>query len=312
MSLRLAFMGTPDFSVSALDAIVSAGHEAVCVYSQPPRAAGRGHKTRPSPVQARAEALGLPVRCPLSLKKDAAARDAFAALNPDVAVVVAYGLILPAEVLSAPRLGCVNIHASLLPRWRGAAPIQHAILAGDSETGITIMQMDEGLDTGPMLLREAVPILPDTTAAGLHDTLAELGAKLIVEALAGLEAGTLTARPQPAEGATYASKLTRADGVLDWTRAAGELERQVRALTPWPGTWTTLAGEPLKVLRAERRERNVAALPGAVLDDRLTVACGDGALGLIEVQRAGKRPVAAADFLRGQAVPQGTVLGTVA
>ncbi len=305
--LRLVFMGTPDFAVPALDALAEAGHDIACVYTQPPRAAGRGQKPRPSPVQRAAEARGLAVRSPRGLRKDAAARADFAALEANAAVVVAYGLILPADVLAAPRLGCVNIHASLLPRWRGAAPIQHAILAGDAESGVTIMQMDEGLDTGPMLLSEAVPIGPDTTASDLHDVLAALGARLIGPALDGLADGSLAPESQPEEGATYAAKLTRADGALDWSQPADALDRQVRALTPWPGTWTQLGGAPLKVLAAE--PAGGAGAPGTVLDGALTIACGTGALRLLQVQRGGKKPMAADAFLRGQPVPKGTVLG---
>ena len=305
--LRLVFMGTPGFAVPALYALAEAGHEIACVYTQPPRAAGRGQNLRPSPVQRAAEERGITVRSPRGLRNDDMAHAAFAALNADIAVVAAYGLILPAAVLALPRLGCVNIHASLLPRWRGAAPIQHAILAGDSKTGVTIMQMDEGLDTGPMLLREAVPIGPDTRASGLHDALAALGARLIGPALDGLADGSLTAKAQPGEGATYAAKLTRTDGALDWSRPALALDLQVRALTPWPGTWTQLNGATLKVLAAEPSEGT--GPPGMVLDDALTVACGDGSLRLLRVQRGGKRPMATADFLRGQPVPRDTLLG---
>ncbi len=249
--LRLAFMGTPDFAVPSLSALAEAGHAIACVYTQPPRPAGRGHKDRPSPVQRTAEARGWPVRTPVSLK-DPETQEGFAELKLDAAVVVAYGLILPKAVLEAPRLGCLNVHASLLPRWRGAAPIQRAILAGDAETGVTIMQMDEGLDTGAILLQRAVPIRPETTGESLHDELAALGAELIVEALAGLAAGTLADRPQDEALACYADKLTRQEGRLDWGRPAAELERQVRAFTPWPGAFVELpGGSRLKVLAAE-------------------------------------------------------------
>ena len=252
--LRLAFMGTPDFAVPCLDALVAAGHGIAAVYTQPPRQAGRGRKPRPSPVQMAAERHGFEVRTPLSLK-DAGEQAAFAALNLDAAVVVAYGLMLPKPVLAAPRLGCLNIHASLLPRWRGAAPIQRAIMAGDPETGVTIMQMDEGLDTGPMLLRESIAIAADETAGTLHDRLAELGARLIVDALEGLAAGRLRATPQPADGAVYAAKLTRADEVIDWRRSADEIARQVRALSPAPGAWFAAKGERIKVLAAQTAGR---------------------------------------------------------
>ena len=300
-------MGTPDFAVPALAALAEAGHEIAAVYSQPPRPAGRGHKTRPSPVQAFAEARGWPVHTPRSLKGEAA-QAAFAELGLDAAVVVAYGLILPPAVLAAPRLGCLNVHASLLPRWRGAAPIQRAILAGDAETGVTIMHMDEGLDTGPLLLAERVPIGPETTAAGLHDILAALGARLIVEALDGLAGGRLAARPQPAEGVTYAAKLSRAESALDWRRPAAELERQVRAFAPWPGATMEMSGETLKVLAAEPVERVSEAAPGTVLDGSLTVACGAGALRVTRLQRAGKAAMDAEAFLRGFALAPGTRL----
>jgi methionyl-tRNA formyltransferase len=306
MTLRLAFMGTPDFSVPILGALRAAGHDVVCVYSQPPRPAGRGHKQQASPVQRAAEDAGIPVRTPAKLGAEEA--ESFRALGLDAAVVAAYGLILPKAVLAAPRLGCLNVHASLLPRWRGAAPIQRAILAGDSETGVTIMQMDEGLDTGPMLLSERVPIGPETTAGSLHDALAELGARLIVPALEGRAAGRLVPRPQPAEGVTYARKLGRDEGRLDWSRPAGQLARAVRALNPVPGVWFEHAGERIKVLAADAIEDGEAAVPGTILDDALTVACGIGVLRLTRLQRAGRGPMAAADLLRGYALPRGTRL----
>ena len=311
--LRLAFMGTPDFAVPVLTALAEAGHDIVCVYSQPPRPAGRGQKPRPAPVQALAEARGWPLRTPRSLK-DPAEQAAFAGLGLDAAVVVAYGLLLPAPILAAPRLGCLNVHASLLPRWRGAAPIQRAILAGDAETGITIMQMDEGLDTGPMLLQDRLPIGEATTAADLHDALAGLGAALIVRALAGLARGDLRARPQPEDGVTYAAKLERAEGRLDWRLPAAELARRVRAFAPWPGAFTELPGgkqpDRLKVLAAEAVivEARAPAAPGTLLAGGLTVACGEGALRLLEVQRAGKAAMSAAAFLRGRPLPPGTRL----
>ena len=305
--LRLAFLGTPRFAVATLDALAAAGHDIVRVYSQPPRPAGRGQKERRSDVHERAAALGIPVATPKSLR-DSAEQAAFTALGLDAAVVVAYGLILPKPILDAPRLGCVNVHASLLPRWRGAAPIQRAILAGDAETGVTIMRMDEGLDTGPMLLDERVAIAPDETAETLHDTLATLGAKLIVSALDGLAAGTLRARPQPDEGVTYASKLTRAEARLDWRKPAGQLARQVRAFAPWPGAWFDHGKEQIKVLAASATPRAGAATPGTILDDALTVACGEGALRLLRVQRPGRAPMDAAALLRGFALPAGTRL----
>lgn len=295
--MRLAFMGTPDFSVAILDALVDAGHEVVCVYSQPPRPAGRGQQLQASPVHRRAETLGIEVRTPRSLRK-AEEQAAFAALDLDCAIVAAYGLILPQPILDAPRLGCVNVHASLLPRWRGAAPIQRAILAGDAETGVTIMQMDAGLDTGAMLLTEALPITAQMNAAQLHDALAEIGARLMVAALPGLNDGSLRPVPQPADGVTYAAKLSKDEGRLDLTRPAAELDRQVRGLTPWPGTWIDLAsGEKLKVLEAEPVAGS--GTPGTLIDAGPTLACGEGALRLIRVQRPGKGPVDGAAFLRG-------------
>lgn len=307
MTLRLVYMGTPDFAVGPLAALLEAGHDVVAVYSQPPRPAGRGHKVHPSPVHAFAEAKGIEVRTPRRLRL-AEDQEAFAALQADVAVVAAYGLILPKPVLDAPKHGCINIHASLLPRWRGAAPIQHAILAGDAESGVTIMQMDEGLDTGPMLIRGTVPITAETTASSLHDALANMGSRLIVEAMVALEAGTLTVTQQPADGATYASKLNRDDGCLDWRKPAVTLERQVRALTPWPGTWFTHNGVVLKVSEAVLVDGPSGSPPGQVLDDSLTIACAEGALRPTRVQRPNKAPVAVGDLLRGYPIPAGTQL----
>lgn len=301
--MRIAFMGSPDFAVPALRALHAAGHEIAAVYCQPARPAGRGHALRRCPVHEAALALGLEVRTPARLRRDEAEHAAFAALGLDVAVVAAYGLILPQVMLDAPAHGCLNIHASLLPRWRGAGPIQAAILAGDAETGVTIMQMEAGLDTGPMLLREAVPITPATTTATLHDALAEIGARLILRALAEQP----PAIPQPEHGATYAPKLTREDAALDWTQDAATLDRRVRALTPWPGTATTLDGMVLKVLAAAPEAG--AGPPGTVLDDRLLVACGQGALRLLRVQAPGRAGMDAAAFLRGRAVAPGTRLG---
>jgi methionyl-tRNA formyltransferase len=307
MRLRLAFMGTPDFAVPILAALLEAGHDIAAVYCQPPRPSGRGHRTQPSPVQEFAAARGLPVRHPVSLRT-AEAQGEFAALGLDAAVVAAYGLILPQPILAAPRLGCVNVHASLLPRWRGAAPIQRAILAGDAVTGVTIMQMDEGLDTGAMLLAESVPIGPKTTAGALHDTLAALGSRLVVEALAGLAAGTLRPRPQPEAGVTYAAKLRRDEGRLDWRRPAIELERAVRALNPWPGTWFEIAGERIKILAADLVPESSGAAPGTVLGDRLAIACAEGALRPTLLQRAGRGAVDLEAFLRGFPVSAGEIL----
>lgn len=303
--LRLAFMGTPDFAVPSLAALFEAGHEIAAVYSQPPRRSGRGQKERPSPVHAWAAERGLEVRTPGSLR-DAAAQAAFADLALDAAVVAAYGLILPKPILAAPRLGCLNVHASLLPRWRGAAPIQRAILAGDKETGIAIMVMEEGLDTGPVLRMEAVPITADTTAGALHDTLAVLGGRMIAPALTDYDAGRIIPRAQDDAGMTYAKKIDKSEAEIDWGEAAEAVVRRINAFAPWPGAWFSLAGERIKVLRV------VAAAgsgpPGAALDGSLTVACGTGAVRLERLQREGKRAADAADFLRGRPVAEGTVL----
>jgi methionyl-tRNA formyltransferase len=300
--MRLAFMGTPEFAVPALRALHAAGHTVAAVYCQPPRPSGRGQAVRRCPVHAAADGLGLEVHTPASLKRDPAAQARFAALGLDVAVVAAYGLILPESMLAAPRRGCLNIHASLLPRWRGAAPIQAAILAGDTETGVTIMQMDAGLDTGAMVLRGSVPITPHTTAGDLHDSLAAMGADLVLRALAE----NPPAVAQPATGATYAAKLSRADGRLDWQLDAATLDRRVRALNPWPGTFTSLDGETLKVLAATPAPG--AGAPGTTLDDALLVATGDGALRLERVQAPGRSAMPAEAFLRGRPVPAGTRL----
>ncbi len=308
MSLKIAFMGTPDFSVPALEAIHAAGHDVLAVYSQPPRPAGRGLAERPSPVHAKAMALGIPVRTPRSLK-DAEQQTLFADLNADAAVVIAYGLILPQPVLAAPRLGCFNVHASALPRWRGAAPIQRAIMAGDTETAVMVMRMEEGLDTGPVGMTRTVPIGPDTTAGELHDTLASRGAELIVAALAALENGTFNAVPQPADGVTYAAKIDKKETGIDFTRPAAEVHNHIRGLSPFPGAWcevTPQGGKPerIKILRSTLGEGR--GQPGEVLDDALTIACGDGAVRLLEVQRAGKRAMTAEEFLRGFTMPRGT------
>ena len=302
--MRVIFMGTPDFSVPVLDALVAAGHELAAVYCQPPRPAGRGKKDRPTPVHARALELGLEVRHPASLK-GAGAQAEFAALNADVAVVVAYGLILPQAVLDAPRHGCLNIHASLLPRWRGAAPIHRAIMAGDTETGICIMQMEAGLDTGPVLLREATAIGADETTGDLHDRLSAMGARLIVEALARLD--TLTPEPQSEEGVTYAAKIDKAEAAIDWTRSAVGIDRQIRGLSPFPGAWTLIGGERVKCLASTLAGGQ--GNPGVTLDDALTVACGDGALRIARLQRAGRAAQDTATALRGMAVPKGMQLG---
>jgi methionyl-tRNA formyltransferase len=301
--MRIAFMGSPDFAVPALRALHDAGHDIAAVYCQPPRPAGRGQKETPCPVHRATLELGLPVRTPARLKRDAVEHEAFAALGLDAAVVAAYGLILPKAMLDAPRLGCLNIHASLLPRWRGAAPIHAAILAGDTESGVTIMRMEEGLDTGPMLLKEAVPIGPDTTVQALHDALAEIGARLVLRALAEDPAPV----PQPEHGVTYAPKLTKEDGRLDWSQDAAALERRVRALNPWPGTFFTLAGEQIRVLAAKVEAGS--GPPGTMLDNAALVACGTAALRLTRLQRPGRGAMDADAVLRGFAIPRGTVLG---
>jgi methionyl-tRNA formyltransferase len=294
--MKILFMGTPEFAVPVLEALAEA-HEILAVYTQPPRPAGRGKAERPSPIQARAEALGLPVRHPVSLRSETAANE-FAALQPDVAVVVAYGLILPQPVLDAPRLGCLNIHASLLPRWRGAAPIHRAIMAGDEETGVCIMQMEAGLDTGPVLLREATVIGTEETTADLQDRLAAMGARLIVEALARLPG--LTPVPQPADGVTYAAKIDKAEARVDWARPAVEVDRLIRGLSPFPGAWVEIRGERVKLLRSRRVAG--AGKPGQVLGG-FTVACGSGAVEIIEAQREGKRPLPAPEILKGLVLP---------
>lgn len=293
--MKIIFMGTPDFSVSVLEALHQA-HEIVAVYTQPPRPAGRGKSDRPSPVQARAMALGLPVRHPVSLRSEDAAKD-FAALGADVAVVVAYGLILPQTILDAPRLGCLNIHASLLPRWRGAAPIHRAIMAGDHETGVCIMQMEAGLDTGPVLMRESLMIGPEETTSDLHDRLSALGARLILQTLDQLP---LAAVPQPAEGVTYAAKIDKAEARVDFTRPAVEVDRLIRGLSPFPGAWTEVNGERVKLLRS--RIAAGTGTPGQVLGG-FTIACGTGAVEITEAQREGKRPMPAADVLKGLVLP---------
>nr|WP_111301949.1 methionyl-tRNA formyltransferase [Paracoccus saliphilus] len=293
--MRVIFMGTPDFSVPALRA-VAAAHEIVAVYTQPPRAAGRGQQARRSSVHVAAEGLGLPVRHPARLR-DPDDQAAFAALEADVAVVVAYGLILPQPVLDAPRLGCVNIHASILPRWRGAAPIHRAIMAGDAETGVAIMQMEAGLDTGAVLAEARTSIGAEETTADLHDRLAQMGAELVVDVLDRLP---LVPVPQPNAGVTYAAKIDKAEARIDWTRPAAEVDGQIRGLSPFPGAWCEIAGERVKLLRSRRV--NGTAPAGDVIAG-FTVACGDGAVQILEAQRAGKRPMAADELLRGWDLP---------
>lgn len=298
--MRVVFMGTPDFSVPALNALVEAEHQIVAVYCQPPRPAGRGKKERLTPVHARALELGLEVRHPVSLR-DVAAQADLAALDADIAVVVAYGLILPQAVLDAPRKGCLNIHASLLPRWRGAAPIHRAIMAGDAETGVCIMQMEAGLDTGPVLMREATVITPEDTTDVLHDRLSAMGARLIVDTLSRLD--TLTPDPQSEQGVTYAHKIDKAEAQIDWTVPAEQVDRQIRGLSPFPGAWTERNGERIKLLASELAEGQ--GEPGTVLDDMLAVACGEGAVRLLRLQRAGKAAQDAGTFLRGRPIAPG-------
>ena len=300
--MKIAFMGTPDFAVPALVACYEAGHDVACVYTQPPRPAGRGKKLQPSPVHRKAEELGIEVRHPTSLKNEEAQAE-FAALQADVAVVAAYGLILPQAILDAPTHGCLNIHASILPRWRGAAPIHRAILAGDQDTGVTIMQMEAGLDTGPMLAKVMTPINAKTTGE-LTEELAELGANAMVSVLNDLE--HLTAIPQDDDAATYAPKIDKAEARIDWSKPAEEIERLARGLAPFPGAWFELDGARVKLLRAELA--GGAGKPGEVLDDELTIACGFGAIRPLRLQRAGKPAMDRDNFLRGNPVVQGITL----
>tara|TARA_B100000787_G_C16146679_1_gene274587 strand:- start:162 stop:1058 length:897 start_codon:yes stop_codon:yes gene_type:complete len=297
-------MGTPDFSVPVLEALVAAGHEIVCVYCQPPRPAGRGKKLRPTPVHACAEALGLAVRHPLSFKAADAVAE-FAAFGADLAVVVAYGLILPQTVLNEPTYGCVNIHASLLPRWRGAAPIHRAIMSGDAETGVCIMQMEAGLDTGPVLARQRTPIGVTETTGGLHDRLSTLGAALIVQVLPQLP--DLAPVTQPDDGVLYAAKIEKSEAVIDWVQPASKIDHQIRALAPFPGAWTLINGERVKLLGSECGAGSAA--PGTVLDASLTIACSTDALRVTRAQRAGKAAQDVGEFLRGWPVPVGLKLG---
>ena len=304
--LRLAVMGTTGFVLPSLEALLGAGHEIAAVYTQPPRPAGRGQQLRRTPVHEAAEQLGLPVRTPRTLK-DAEAQAEFAELAPDLAVVGAYGLLLPQPVLEAPRLGCVNLHASLLPRWRGAAPIERAILAGDTETGISIFRMEEGLDIGPVYATQPLPICPTTTSAQLHERLAALAAEMVPSVVQGIAVGALAAVPQPEAGVTYARKLARDEGRLSFAEPAELVERRLRALNPAPGCWCEARGERLSLLAG----RVVAAsgAPGTVIALPLTIACGSGAVAITQVQRAGRRPMPADELQRGFALPLGTVLG---
>jgi len=310
MSLRVIFMGTPEFSVPTLRAVAEAGHDVVAVYSQPPRPAGRrGLELTPSPVQREADRLGIAVRTPLSLKGEVE-QAAFRDLGANVAVVVAYGLLLPKPILEGTGLGCYNGHASLLPRWRGAAPINRAIMAGDILSGMMVMKMDIGLDTGPVAMAAKQEISPDMTAGELHDRLSLLGAELMVQALGQLEAGTLALVPQDDDGVTYAHKIDKAETRIDWNLPAKTVHNHIRGLSPFPGAWCDMSpgGKPerLKVLRSQRSE--ATGIPGTILDDELTVACAGGAVRLVEVQRAGGKPLAARDFLRGVSLEKGMKL----
>ena len=307
--MRLVFMGTPRFAVPTLAEIIAAGHDLVAVYTQPPRPAGRGMSETRSPVHELAAASGIEVRTPKSLKSPEE-QAAFAALNADAAVVVAYGLLLPKPILEATREGCFNLHGSALPRWRGAAPIQRAVMAGDTATAVMVMRMEEGLDTGPVCLAERMEIGPDETSGSLHDRMAPIGAGLMVRALSALERGSLDATPQPAEGVTYAAKIDKAEAKIDFSRPAAEAHNLIRGLSPFPGAWfeTAVSGKPerIKVLRSTLASGS--GTPGEVLDDKLTVACGSGAVRLLELQRAGKRAMSAEELLRGLAVGKGARL----
>jgi len=305
--LRIVFMGTPDFAVPTLSEIIGAGHDVIAAYCQPPRRAGRGMAETKSPVHHFAEAAGIPVHTPKSLRSTSE-QAIFAGLKPDVAIVVAYGLILPQAILDAPREGCLNLHASRLPRWRGAAPIQRAIMAGDRETAATVMRMDAGLDTGPVCLAESVPIGPNATAGELHDALSQQGASLMIRALAALERGSLDATPQPDEGVTYAAKIDKSECRIDFSRPAIEVHNHIRGLSPFPGAWFETASggksERLKILRSELTGDN--GPPGHVLAAPLVIACGQGAIRILDVQRAGKKPMPAEQLMRGFPIPVGT------
>lgn len=302
MPLRLAFMGSPDFAVPTLEAILAAGHDVACVYSQPPRPAGRGKELRPTAVHAAAERHGLPVRTPLNFKSQED-RAAFAALNLDVAVVVAYGLLLPKAILDAPRLGCFNLHGSILPRWRGAAPIHRAVMAGDAITGVQVMKMDVGLDTGPVMLTATTPISEDDTTGDVHDRLSQLGAALMVEGLARLEAGTAQLIEQTEDGVTYAAKVSADEARIDWTLPARDVAARIRGMSPFPGAWFEHAGQRIKVFHA--RAADGSGQPGDVLDDTLRIACGAGAVRLTRLQRPGKSQVTAEEFQRGKPIARG-------
>jgi methionyl-tRNA formyltransferase len=301
--MRLIFMGTPDFAVPTLVELTSRGHDIVAVYTRAPRPAGRGLELQRTPVECEARRLSLPIHTPKTLKDDHA-QQIFRAHNADAAVVVAYGLLLPKLILEAPRLGCFNVHASLLPRWRGAAPINRAILAGDSESGVTIMKMDEGLDTGAIAMAERMAIAPDLTAGELHDALSRLGADLMLRVLAAAERGSLQLTPQPQTGITYAEKVSNSETHIDWSKPWKQVHDRIRGLSPFPGAWFEISGLRVKVLRSTKGEGTGA--PGTVLDDKLTIACADGAVRLSRLQRAGKQPMSSEEFLRGTQVKAGT------
>ncbi|MEZ5932268.1 MAG: methionyl-tRNA formyltransferase [Alphaproteobacteria bacterium] len=304
--LRLVYMGTADFAVPALRALARSRHEILAVYTQPARPAGRGMQARPSPIERAAAELGLPIRTPVTLR-EISEQEALAALDVDLAVVAAYGLLLPQAILDIPRLGCINLHGSCLPRWRGAAPIQRAIMAGDEETGITIIQMEAGLDTGPMLAMERVAITPETTASTLHDRLAALAAEMIVPMVDRLAEGPVIGTPQPEQGSTYARKIEKEEGRIDWGQPADVIDRKLRALNPWPGCFTLFGGQRLRLLAGEVQSgASAGSAAGTVLDDALRVACGDGVLRITRLQKAGGKPMDAEAFLRGQPVPAGT------
>jgi methionyl-tRNA formyltransferase len=304
--MRLIFMGTPDFAVPTLVELATRGHEIAAVYTRAPKPAGRGMDVQRTPVEQEARRLALAVRTPRTVKEEEA-QTAFRALDADAAVVVAYGVILPKSVLEAPRLGCFNIHASLLPRWRGAAPINRAIMAGDTESGVTIMKMDEGLDTGPMAMAERMPIGADATAGDLHDALSRLGADLMQRTLAAAERGSLMLRPQPEQGVTYAEKVSKNETRIDWSKPWKQVHDHIRGLSPFPGAWFEIDGVRIKVLRSTKGEGSGAA--GTVLDGKLSIACGAEAVRLTQLQRAGKQPMSADDFLRGTPIKRGMVLG---
>lgn len=309
MPLRIIFMGTPQYSVPSLDAIVNAGHDVAAVYSQPPRQAGRGMEEKKSPVHQRAEALGIKVHTPTSLKSDEALKQ-FSEHNADIAIVIAYGLLLPQPILDAPKLGCINAHASLLPRWRGAAPIQRAIEAGDTQTGVMIMRMEAGLDTGPVMLTQKLDITPDMIAGELHDQLAQVSGKALVEALDKFESGPVEFLPQSEEGMIYAKKLAKSESRIDWSKSATHVHNHIRAMSPFPGAWfEAKLGKNktrVKVLRSELS--NGFGTPGTTLDDELSIACGEGAVRLTTLQKAGKKAASAQEFLRGNPIQAGTVL----